>query len=476
MFKRGYFLTAALMLAVSLLSACGGGGGGSGGSSAGKNITSVGRVDGFGSVYVNGVEYDTTHTSFRVDDEEGYDDSALAVGMKVRVEGRVNDDGVTGTADSIYYDDDLEGPIDGGSVVENGNTKTFTVLGTAVSVDAKTTVFHDGASFAGLVDGVEIEVSGFFDGNVLIASRIELQNDSRHDYEIKGTLTQFDGVTVTLELRNGAQAGPYAVGSSARIDLPADPIGLFVEVKLVDNGGILEAVRIDGDDDNLIHEHDQRVSLRGVITGNETDGFSVNGVRFEVTPGTRYEPRTLAGNLEAGMMVKVKGEIANGTLIASKIEAKQGEAEVKARVSAVEFSDGKNGSVSLDLGNAQTLTVFTDNSTSFEDSSGSSSHRGGASSFLLSDLTDADFVEVEISMTDRGFYAQSIERKRPPHATEIEALVEDVSADSITVLGVTFMIDGNTSISGTPNVGDKVEIRDDNSDGTADRIEVDSHS
>jgi len=475
MFKQGYFLTAALMLAVSLLGACGGGGGG-GGSSAGDGITSVGRVDGFGSVYVNGVEYDTTHTYFRVDDEEGYDDSALAVGMKVRVEGRVNGDGVTGTADSIYYDDDLEGPIDSGSVAENGNTKTFTILGTAVSVDANTTVFHDGASFAGLTDGVEIEVSGFFDGNVLIASRVELQNDSRHDYEIKGTLTQFDGVTITLELRNGAQAGPYAVGSDARIDLPGDPIGLFVEVKLVDTGGTLVAVRIDGDDDNLIHEHDQSVSLRGVIAGNEIDGFSINGVPFEVTPVTRYEPRTLAGNLEAGMMVKVKGEMSNGTLIASKIEAKQGEAEVKARVSAVAFSDGKNGSVTLDLGNAQTLTVFTDNSTSFEDSSGSHSHRGGESSFLLSDLSDADFVEVEISTKDNGFYAQSIERKSPPHATEVEALVEDVSTDSITVLGVTFMIDSNTSISGSPNVGDKVEIRDDNSDGTAERIEVDSHS
>jgi len=473
MLHRGHIITFALMLVVGLLGACGGGGGGAS-SSAGTNVTSVGRIDGFGSVYVNGVEYDTTHASLRVDDEAAYDDSSLAVGMKVRVEGHVNADGVTGRADSIYYDDDLEGPIDSGSVVETGTIKTFTVLGTGVSVDADTTVFHDGATFAGLVEGVEIEVSGFFDGSLLIASRVELQNDSNRDYEIKGTLTQFDGLTVTVELRNGAQAGPYAVSSSARIDLPADPIGLFVEIKLVDVGGTLEAVRIDSDDDHLIHEHDHHVSLRGIISGNETDGFSINGVPFEVSPTTRYEPSTLAGNLAAGMMVKVKGDMSNGVLIASKIEARHGEAEVKARVSLVEYSDGKNGSVTLDLGNSQTITVFTDNATSFEDSS--SSHRGSESSFLLSDLTDSDFVEVELSERDAGYYAQSIERKRQAQATEVKALVEAVSTDSITVLGVTFAIDGNTSINGTPGVGDKVEIRDENSDGTAERIEVESSS
>lgn len=464
---QNYFKVA-LVLAVGFLSACGGGGGS---SSSGNSVASVGRIDGFGSVYVNGVEYDTSHTTYHVDDQTAFDDSVLAVGMKVRIEGRVNSDGVTGVADSIYYDDDLEGPIDSGSVVENGNTKTFSVLGLAVSVDSNTTVFHDGATFAGLVAGVEIEVSGFFDGNTLVASRVELQNDSNHDYEIKGTLTQYDGITVTIELRNGAQAGPYDVNSNVILkDLPANPVGQFVEVKLVDNGGTLEAVRIEGESDHLIHDSDHHVEVRGVISGDATSGFSVNGVPFEVSPTTRYEPRSLEGNIAAGMMLKVEGDMSNGVLIAYEIEDKDGEAEVKARVSAVDYTDGKNGSITLDLGNSQTITVVTDNSTSFEDSS---SHRGIESSFLLSDLTNADFVEVEISDRDGGFYAQSIERKSQSQGTEVEALVEDIATDSITVLGVTFMIDSSTLTRGNPNVGDRVEIKDNNSDGTADSIEVD---
>lgn len=465
-----------LILSVGFLSACGGGGGDS--STGNDNVTSVGRIDGFGSVYVNGIEYDTSNTTYRIDDEDGFDDSDLAVGMKVRIEGYVNSDNRTGVANSIYYDDDIEGPIDSGSLVENGNTKTFTVLGLSVSVDANTTVFHDGASFAGLLEGVEIEVSGFFDGNVLIASRIELQRDSKHDYEIKGTLTQYDATTLTLQLRDGAEAGPYAVSDSVILkDLPSDPIGSYVEIKLVNNGGTMEVIRIEGEDDHLVHDHDYYVTLRGILTGNGTEGFSISGTPIEIGPDTRYEPQSLAGNLESGLMLKVKGEMLNGTLVAYKIEAKYRESEVKARVSSVEYSDGKNGSVTLDLGNSQTIVVFTDNSTSFEnrsdDSSSDDHHYGSSSSFLLSELTDSDFVEVEIAVRDAGFYAHSIERKSGHEGTEVKALVEDVSSDRITVLGVNFMIDGTTSIRGTPSIGVKVEIKDYDSDGTADRIEVD---
>jgi hypothetical protein len=95
-----------------------------------------------------------------------------------------------------------------------------------------------------------------------------------------------------------------------------------------------------------------------------------------------------------------------------------------------------------------------------------------SSSFLLSDLTVGDFVEVEIALRENGFYAHSIERKHGHEGTEVGALVEAVSFDSITLLGATFMIDGNTAIHGTPGVGSKVELEDYNSDGTADRIEV----
>ncbi len=55
----------------------------------------------------------------------------------------------------------------------DATTKTFTVLGMKVMVDATTTVFDDGAAFDTLAEGDIIEVSGYFDGSQIVASRIE---------------------------------------------------------------------------------------------------------------------------------------------------------------------------------------------------------------------------------------------------------------------------------------------------------------
>ena len=58
----------------------------------------VGQITAFGSIYVNGVEFETAGASYEVDDALASSDDALAVGMVVKVEGAVNADGATGTA------------------------------------------------------------------------------------------------------------------------------------------------------------------------------------------------------------------------------------------------------------------------------------------------------------------------------------------------------------------------------------------
>jgi hypothetical protein len=130
-----------LTIAMSLTASCssGGGGGGIGGS----GIVAQGTITGFGSVFVNGVEYNTNGTNFTVG-ETGGTEADLAIGMVVRVNGSINDDGVTGTAESIVYDAELEGPIVNAPVEsDEGQTKSFTVLGKNVVVTGSTVVVDD---------------------------------------------------------------------------------------------------------------------------------------------------------------------------------------------------------------------------------------------------------------------------------------------------------------------------------------------
>jgi len=482
------FTCMSLALAAGGLTACGGGGGGTTGTgtSTSTSISSVGTITGFGSIYVNGIEFETDGSSYRVDDEDMFDDSSLAVGMKVKVEGSVNDDGRTGTASRVLYDDDVEGPIDAGSLtVIDASTRTFTILGLLIRADATRTVYDDGASFDALAEGQKLEISGYFDGSQIVASRIEKQSDADDEFELKGSLANYDGSTVTLTLQNGVSAGPYTVSGTAELDIPADPVGTFVEIKLVDQSGSLLVIRIETDDDDLLDDEDEDVSIRGILEEDGSGGFLVNGVSFVVGNSTEYEPESLENNLVAGMEIKVEGNMQGNVLIADEVETEDSDIEIEARVLNVASSDAKNGTVTVDLGNGQSLSVRTDNSTQFEDDSASDLNDDG--SFNLDELAiGSDFVEIEAYQTDAGqLIATGIERKDAGQNTRLEAPVDSFDANvSVTLLGITYSVDGTTgyelndvpgnatSFFATLNPDDFVKVKDIEPDGIAEELDL----
>ena len=480
------FTCMGLALAAGGLTACGGGGGGGGTTGTSASISSVGTISGFGSIYVNGIKYETGGATYRVDDEDEFDDSSLAVGMKVKVEGSVNDDGRTGTANRVLYDDDVEGPIDTGSLtIVDANTRTFTVLGLLISAHATRTVYDDGASFDGLAEGQILEISGYFDGNQIVASRIEKQSDLDDEFELKGNVASYDGSSVTLTLQNGVSAGPYSVSGTAELDIPADPVGLFVEIKLVDQGGSLLVIKIETDDEDLLDDEDDEVSVRGILEDDGIGGFRINGVSFTVSDSTEYEPESLKNNLVAGMEIKVEGDMQGNVLIADEVESEHGDIEIEARVIDVVSSDTKNGTVTVDLGNGQSLSVQTDNSTQFEDES--ASDLNDDESFNLDELAvGVDFVEIEAYRADTGqLVATSIEREDTGRDTRLEAPVDGFDAGvSVTLLGITYSVDGGTSYelndvsSGSTaffsalDINDSVKVTDIQPDGTAEELDL----
>ena len=106
----------ATVLICAFMVSCGGGGSSTTAGIGGTGIT-FGEVTQFGSVYVNGVRFNTTNASFDLDDDIIYETQAAAQaagfseGMVIKVEGTTNADGVTGTATWVEYDEDVEGPV-----------------------------------------------------------------------------------------------------------------------------------------------------------------------------------------------------------------------------------------------------------------------------------------------------------------------------------------------------------------------------
>jgi len=106
-----------------VLNSCGGGGGMTAGSGIdGTGIMSAGVVSAFGSIIVNGTEFDTSNAVVVVKGEEigvGDDDvqANLEIGMVVTVEGRIKEDG-SAVADRVIYSSNVAGPVESVSGID----------------------------------------------------------------------------------------------------------------------------------------------------------------------------------------------------------------------------------------------------------------------------------------------------------------------------------------------------------------------
>ncbi len=304
------------------LTACGGGGGSSG-NAAGPvavnppatptGVTASGIITGFSSVFVDGVHYEVENdTIVAIEDEPEVsgDDSALRIGMKVRVE--ATEDANVRTADRIEYDGDLKGPAD--NVTPDAldpSVGTLSVLGQTVIVDANT-VFDDDVgdnNGDGSIDirdllpagQVVVEVSGlpFQDG--FIATRIDRENTTAgvpgvdgDEYEVKGFVDAVanDGSSFTI---NGTTFLVVQGAGGTRFDdgLQADDslIGVFVEVKADQNaGGDLLAVRVEREDDFGDRNGDGRFD-----DGDREGRFEVRGILISVDTSTDPDTVVIGG-------------------------------------------------------------------------------------------------------------------------------------------------------------------------------------
>jgi hypothetical protein len=304
------------------LAGCGGGGNSSlaGGGIGGTGITASGAITGFGSIFVNGIEFETAGASRDVDGEtsvsEGTDDaSVLGIGMVVTVTGTLNADGVTGTAENIQYDDAVQGPV----FDIDPFTRSFTVMGISVIVQ-NNTVFSN-ATFENLQPDDLVEVSGFFDATgALQATRIVRIDGSEINVEVKGTVTGLAGAFFVLAVDYTA-ATTYSVDATAAV-LPAGGLAdnQYVEVKGSLTGNVIEATRVDLKSEGFADT--ANASIEGIVTdfidiGNfRVAGQQVDASVAEFIPASLKDQPSLIG-----VEVEVDGAIQGGVLMASRVEA-----------------------------------------------------------------------------------------------------------------------------------------------------------
>ncbi len=419
-------------LAVVLaLTACADGGT-SGTGAAPKNAhTTQGSITGFGSVFVNGVEYNTQASTTITLEGVAQSEDKLAVGMVVKVNGSVNTDGKTGVANSIDYADDVEGIV----LSIDPVAKTVNVMGQTVHLTAGTLYAGaPGYSLATMQPNNVIEVSGYSSGRGdIFATRIELKKAlfAGDEVELKGLVANLNADTKTFMV--GTLTINYRL---ANVEAPNGLSNdLYVEIKStsmpVNNVLLANKIEIkDGGRKDVVGEDGDTLALEGIVTKvNLPSMFELNGQAILLDAQTQYDK-----SIVVGAKLEVEGQFdTSGNLTAKKLKFRETSptSSLKAYVSASVPSTNTVVVLGLNL-QINTLTVLKDER-----------DNNPIRDFGVRYLSKDDYVEMQFYKAGSEWVVtQMIRKDAGSSEVNLSGVIEKVElpAGPLTVSGVTVAI------------------------------------
>ncbi len=309
------------LLGTALLPACGGGTDVAGVSSGGTGSFTTGSIVGLGSVIVNGIRYNDDKATISIDGAPK-SPADLKLGMVVRIQGSpitaaTATSLATAEANSISCSSEWKGTVE----AVDPAAKTLTLLGLKVHV-LDTTIF-DGGMFNGALNGKAVEVYGFSftdpaNGDLALrATRVEIKDRALSSYRLSGVVSHLSSSSHTFQLGNTTIH--YASASGATGLQNGQLVRVDLQTATNDRGQwVATAVRAENTSSEL--EDDHEAEIEGAITSlTSATNFSVGGIPVDASRATRLP------SLSLGLRVEVKGNILNGTVIATSVEVEDDE-------------------------------------------------------------------------------------------------------------------------------------------------------
>ena len=334
------------LFSVFLLISCGSGGGGmtAGGGIGGTGVISSGTISAFGSIVVNGTEFDTSNAAIIVNGEEiGVGDEFvqdnLDIGRVVTVEATGNLDDISAVAVRVIYNDNVRGPAESIHDID-ATTKEIVVLGQIVIINVITKL--EGIGFDTLAQNDLVVVSGLVDDTGAIrATFLEKTGEFMPGIivGVTGFIVNLDNQLKTFEI-NDLTVNYASIDSG---DLPegfADGLLVEVEGSLDATGGEMLATSIELGDEIGDGNSDQ-IEVLGFVTdivsafeftvGNQVVQFDANTLFIDGTPQ----------DIALGVKLEAEGSLVDGILFADEIEFwGPDQIEVEGIVDEVVFFDG----------------------------------------------------------------------------------------------------------------------------------------
>lgn len=394
---------------VSTLIACGGGGPGS------TSVVAKGVITALGSIWVNGVEYETPQGGSYFNDDSSSGTAAYEVGQIVSLRGKRNADGVSGIALEVKYEAELEGAALDGKI--NGVTIMITPA----------------TNFSGaLTNGVRYEVSGFWlDDTTIEATFIKLDDDGDAEDEVKGLVQAVDSTSITVN-------GTLYLYDDANLSFSVDDL---VEIHFTFDGSNFVAAKVELEDDffgNLAEG--QEVEVEGAVNLDLTGcpaaaDFKINLTCIDWDSATWKDGLTGPIDMASGLRVEAEGYLnADGVLVAEKIKSRGNRVRISSTSSNV---NSIAGSFDLFFGAIQVTTQS--GITRFEDG-------------LTLDTLPASGIEVRgirtgaTSLLAIRIKSESVPADRHELRAEVDLNGADAATNTITVMSITSVAGVNTEL------------------------------
>jgi hypothetical protein len=335
------------LFSVFLLISCGSGGGGmtAGGGIGGTGVISSGAISAFGSIVVNGTEFDTSNAEIIVNGEEiGIGDEFvqenLDIGRVVTVEATGNLDDISAVAVRVIYNDNVRGPVESIDIDATTNEIEIEVLGQIVIVNIITKL--KGTSFDTIAQNDLVEVSGLVDDTGAIrVTFLEKIGEFMpgNVVGVTGFIVNLDTDQKTFEINN--LTVNYSLLDSGYLPQGFDD-GLLVEVEgtLDAAGGEMLAASIELGDE-LGDGNSDQIEVLGFVTDVTPDfEFTVGNQRVQFDATTLFV-EGFPEDIALGVKLEAEGSLVDGIIFADEIEFwEPDQIEVEGIVDEVVFIDG----------------------------------------------------------------------------------------------------------------------------------------
>lgn len=447
---------------------CGGSSSSSSDDDNSEAVVARGEITQLGSIHVGGVKYETPEGGTYSDDDSTSGAAAYQVGQVVSIRGRRNDDGVSGVADEVSYEAEIEGELSGGTIHGISIVATPTTNGPNLS------------------NGNRYEVSGIWiDDSTLEATFVKADDDGDGEDEIKGFVKNLGGGS--FDVRSITFTG--FAGTPDLVD------GDYVEVHF--NPATCSAppvsctlTRVELEDDFFDAAEGLEVEIEGSVD-LDTSGcpaaaeFKIDGTCIDSSsePAEWMDGLNAFADLVQGSRVEAEGHMVAGTprdyLRADKVKGRGNRVRVSSFVSD-KTGTAASGAFKLLLGN---IDVTVSAVTEYDDTS-----------FADIDVTANTRIEVRgVRTGPKSMLALRVkledddDDKADEHElrAEVDLNGANSNAGSITVMQVTATGDGNTELELDDDIvfvgtlSEFLSLIDDNdnpADGSRDIVEVEIDS